>query len=700
MVSLGGFSPASAASDGNTDPENFRAELPAIQNTGAYSCDPAACLLVASPGSIEIPEGAESAGWSTTFRHATALNILTLNGVNGPVSKVEITAPEGVSLAGVRIFDLYSGISGEISEGSASITINCSPAIEAEGTATVAFSSWGADIPDGAEISVTVNGSTGTVIPCDGGLSLGEGRVNTLTADFSGGSEVPPTPPAGLTGSWLVGAADNNGDWVLMTSTQVSSYFDGLPTDVRGNALSLGGGNFSGIEGIEECVWTIEEQPGGYSLRAGNGSYLEITGAKKVRASQTAAVLDIVRNSDGTVEISNPSHPEHGTLQYNVSAPRFTTYTSSQAPVSLIPWDREAGAAIIIDKPEATVDAEATSVSFTYSAVGLSSQVSADVSSDPDGIVRSVSLASGRLTVSLNPNQDERIKHAAIILAADGASAEAGITQLARSSGGEGDGGETGDQPGWLELPAYQGTEDYLLTFRAGGKRNYSYYYDTDWYSSMWVAYPLYADVIGSGRSDEWAPNPDIPESEQINVWDGSYGVNVSGTIYSRGHQIANGDRNGNSAMRRQTFYATNSTPQIQDRFNGGIWNNLENAIQGLAEGRDTVYVATGPVFRTVGGSEDIKWIQPSHDSKKAPVPNYYWKAVLKVRRSGGTVTDAMAVGFWFEHRQYSDSYENYTMSVDEIERLTGFDLFSNLPEPVESAAETNTSWTTFKNYK
>ena len=210
----------------------------------------------------------------------------------------------------------------------------------------------------------------------------------------------------------------------------------------------------------------------------------------------------------------------------------------------------------------------------------------------------------------------------------------------------------------------------------------------------------LYADAIGSGRSDKWAPNPDIPESEQINVWDGSYGVNVGGTIYSRGHQIANGDRNGNSAMQRQTFYATNSTPQIQDNFNGGIWMHLENELQSMAGGSDTLYIATGPVFRTAGGSEDIKWIKPSHDSKKAPVPNYYWKAVLKVKRSGGTVTDAMAVGFWFEHRQYSDSYENYTMSVDEIERLTGFDLFSNLPEPVESAAETNTSWTTFKNYK
>jgi endonuclease G len=73
-------------------------------------------------------------------------------------------------------------------------------------------------------------------------------------------------------------------------------------------------------------------------------------------------------------------------------------------------------------------------------------------------------------------------------------------------------------------------------------------------------------------------------------------------------------------------------------------------------------------------------------------VPNYFYKVVLRVERdSSGEVVDAEAIGFWFEHRAYSDKYYNYAMSVDEVERLTGFDFFASLPDDVEARAERNT---------
>jgi endonuclease G len=53
-----------------------------------------------------------------------------------------------------------------------------------------------------------------------------------------------------------------------------------------------------------------------------------------------------------------------------------------------------------------------------------------------------------------------------------------------------------------------------------------------------------------------------------------------------------------------------------------------------------------------------------------------------------GDIVDAEAIGFWFEHRQYTDKYYNYAMSVDEVERLTGFDFFASLPDNLESKAE------------
>ena len=67
---------------------------------------------------------------------------------------------------------------------------------------------------------------------------------------------------------------------------------------------------------------------------------------------------------------------------------------------------------------------------------------------------------------------------------------------------------------------------------------------------------------------------------------------------------------------------------------------------------------------------------------------------------SGGQVQSASAIGFWFEHRTYTnETFTSYAVSVDEIERLTGFDLFTNLPIGVEATAESNTSWTAFQSF-
>ena len=86
--------------------------------------------------------------------------------------------------------------------------------------------------------------------------------------------------------------------------------------------------------------------------------------------------------------------------------------------------------------------------------------------------------------------------------------------------------------------------------------------------------------------------------------------------------------------MCAQTFYATNSTPQIQNGFNSGIWSSLEGDVRTLAQQQtDTVYVVTGAILRTVTGNETITYIKPAKDTKNCPEPNYYYKVLLKVKR-------------------------------------------------------------------
>ena len=241
--------------------------------------------------------------------------------------------------------------------------------------------------------------------------------------------------------------------------------------------------------------------------------------------------------------------------------------------------------------------------------------------------------------------------------------------------------------------------------------------------TSLWVAYPLYSSATEAGdySSSSWKYYTEdetynetgfgIPVDYQVNVVDHSYGVNVGSTDhegyddglnkYARGHQVPNADRKNFKSFNRQTYYVINSTPQIQNGFNSGVWNTLEGEIRKAIPANDTVYVATGPAFQKGSEPQDIVWITPQDDNKPCPVPNYYWKVLLKVKRDGsGNVTSASSVGFWFEHRVYSDDpYSNYAVSVDQIEQWTGFDFFTNLPDSVESSAETNSSWSTFTGF-
>lgn len=252
----------------------------------------------------------------------------------------------------------------------------------------------------------------------------------------------------------------------------------------------------------------------------------------------------------------------------------------------------------------------------------------------------------------------------------------------------------------WLELPTGRDGSQYVVNTYYGGERNYTHLYDTGMMTSLWTAYPLNSGHMGSlSRPGNWYYSPSISESYQGNLTSHSY----SNSTYSRGHMCPNGSRNGNETMQKQTFYVTNQVPQIQNNFNSGIWSSLEDAVQGLVKGKsEEVYVVTGVAFNKVGESKTINYVSPTDDSsQKCPIPNYFYKIVLRVETSGSTVTSAKTIGFWMDHKAYTnDSYVNYTVSVDQIEQWTGFDFFVNLPDNLENAAEAaNPSWSEFTSF-
>ena len=207
-----------------------------------------------------------------------------------------------------------------------------------------------------------------------------------------------------------------------------------------------------------------------------------------------------------------------------------------------------------------------------------------------------------------------------------------------------------------------------------------------------------------TGREEIWGYDPKVSKDVQPSVAKG-YGANVAtenypNNFYARGHQIPNADRNAVPEMQAQTYYSTNMTPQIQNGFNGGIWAKLEEAVRSFVPQGDTLYVVTGASFRKVNENLAAKKIVNKNDGKSLPVPNYYWKVLLKVERNNGELSSASTLGFWLPHDDLKGhTYGEYTVSVDQIEQWTGFDFFVNLPDNIENSAEKNTNWTTFKNF-
>ena len=237
-------------------------------------------------------------------------------------------------------------------------------------------------------------------------------------------------------------------------------------------------------------------------------------------------------------------------------------------------------------------------------------------------------------------------------------------------------------QSGWMELPAVEDEEGRAFIYHTAEvdgqqKRNYSMLYDAAGRIALWVAYPLCGDYIGSGRTDAWGYDPKIPDEYEPLL---NHGWPERG--FDRGHQIPSGSRNANTAMNRQTFYYTNMTAQVS-RFNQGLWANLENRVRGFVSVCDTLYVVTGPIFDS---GEPERWTEDNAGNPVA-VPDGYFKAVLSYSVSSSAY---YSVAFVYDNEEYSRSNPTASdmCSVSEVEAITGFTFFNNLPRSIASSVK------------
>ena len=237
---------------------------------------------------------------------------------------------------------------------------------------------------------------------------------------------------------------------------------------------------------------------------------------------------------------------------------------------------------------------------------------------------------------------------------------------------------EIEDQNGQLSTYKENLKFDFLPTSTSNDIYNneaYSFSYKEDFEQAEWVAYELNKEDMSSVEYERPYFNQDKSVKTKSADW-----RNYKNSRYNKGHLCPAADRKGSYEMYQMTFLTSNASPQLYD-FNAGIWNRLEQKVRYWSERYDGVYVITGGVLenglKTIG-------------TEKVAVPNYFYKIIL-------TKDKTNMIGFLVPHKDSNKPLYDFVIPVDEIEKVTGIDFFSALPDDVENKLEANKG---YKNWK
>ena len=217
-----------------------------------------------------------------------------------------------------------------------------------------------------------------------------------------------------------------------------------------------------------------------------------------------------------------------------------------------------------------------------------------------------------------------------------------------------------------LEIPISKANVPSLLLYREG----YTTSYNVETRTPNWVAWHLTANHTNGPakrnginfQADEEVPEPRVD----------TYDYMRSG--YDRGHMCPAGDNHWSQKAMEQSFLMTNVCPQIP-ALNSGLWNTIEKQCRTWAQEYSDVYIVCGPIYfnqkhKTIG-------------KNKVQVPEAFFKVVLRLKG------EPKAIGFICRNASAKGHKKtDYVNSVDEVERITGMDFFSQLPDDIEQQIE------------
>ena len=215
-----------------------------------------------------------------------------------------------------------------------------------------------------------------------------------------------------------------------------------------------------------------------------------------------------------------------------------------------------------------------------------------------------------------------------------------------------------------MEIPVMKKKQGKIIQ-----RTGYTLAYDTKTKTPQWVAWELTRkETYGKEkRTNDFQPDPDTKGGKVVTS-------DYSHSGYDRGHMAPAGDMKWSKKAMEESFYMSNICPQDHN-LNTEDWNDLEMKSREWARRYGKVYIVCGPIY-TGKRNEYI-------GEHRVKVPDAFFKVIL--------INDSSkpcALGFYFENESGERPLTEYIVSVDQIEKMTGMDFFSALPDDLEKQLE------------